>query len=70
MSNYITIKLELTDEEWAELANAIDSKIRLIERGDYGGGEEADGEDEQWITTLNRILDAVTDELDERDIPW
>lgn len=63
------ITLSLTEEEWSELANAVQSKIILIDRGDYGVGEEHGG-NERWAATLTRVLDHVAEKLEEKGLAW
>lgn len=64
------IPLRLSDDEWCELANALETKIALIERGDYGDGEENKGDDETWIATLRAAYNKIADELQKRGIPY
>ena len=63
----VTITLTLTGEEWSELANALESKARLIERGDYGE-EESPGENAAWIACLLSAYRKVTDLLDKNGV--
>ena len=65
----IEIKLTLTETQWSELANALNSKIILIERGDYGEGE-SDGDNERWVAVLQRVLDHAVTKIKEKGIAW
>ena len=65
----IEIKLALPKELWSELANTLESKIRLIERGDYGDGENP-GDNERWIADLNRVLEHVVERMQKKGISW
>lgn len=65
----IEIKLALTEEEWAELANAVQSKLNLVRRGDYGDGEEP-GDNESWAATLGRVLEHVVGKIEEQGLAW
>ena len=69
MSKEVTIELTLTEEEWCELANALESKTRLIERGDYGEGEK-EGDNEEWVAMLGSTLDKVAKELKAKGVSW
>lgn len=64
-----TIELSLTHEEWCEVANAVESKIRLIERGDYGMGEE-EGGNQKWVATLESALCKLGTALEVNGIGW
>ncbi len=65
----IEINLSLTETQWSELANALHSKIILIERGDYGEGE-TDGDNESWVAVLQCVLDHVVTKIKEKGIAW
>lgn len=61
MSDPIQIPLELTDNEWAELYYAIDSKMRLVDNGTYG--DEAVVDTAAWVATLRKVRDHVHERL-------
>jgi hypothetical protein len=63
------IKLNLTKVEWCEVANALESKIRLVQRGDYGEGD-AEGENEKWIEDMQGALRKLIKELHKNKISW
>lgn len=59
------IELELTEEEWCELANALMTRAAQVDRiGDEG---EVDGQ--AWANTLRRTYRKIAAELDEHGIP-
>lgn len=59
------IELDLTDEEWCELANSLTTRAIQVERLD--DDEELDGE--EWAKTLRRTYHKVAEKLDEYGIP-
>jgi len=69
MSKLVTIKLSLTEDEWCEVANAVESKMRLIEQGDYGEGE-APEDNEKWVKTLTGAMGKIETALQENSVTW
>jgi len=65
----VTLTLTLTRNEWCEVANCIESKHRLIERGDYGEGEE-DDENEEWLLDLESAYEKVAEVLDKNGVTY
>lgn len=65
----VTLTLTLTRDEWCEVANACESKARLIERGDYGVGEE-EGENEAWVETLESAYNKIGEVLEENEVTY
>ncbi len=60
--NTFSLTLSLTENEWAELVYALDSKAKLVEDGFYGESD-ADTDTEAWARTLRDTYDKVTDVL-------
>lgn len=62
------MKYELSKEDVDEVVAALDTKINLIFRGDYGS---PDTDDERWIAQLTRIREVFLDDslpsLDEEE---
>ena len=61
------IPILLTDEEWLELTNALETKISCVENGDYDG--EASDID-PWLVTLRNTYNKITETLHRRGIPY
>jgi len=60
----LTLKLQL--DEWCELANAVESKSRIVERGDYGEANEEEGYDpKQWARDLEKLYEKIAALLDK-----
>ncbi len=68
MSKIVTLKITMDRIHWAEIANALESKIRLIERGDYG--EDDVGGNKKWIADLEVALKNVSDALAKKGLHW
>lgn len=63
------ITINLTEEEWSEVANAVDTKLARVRRGDYGP-EDNPGDDEKWALTLQSALGKISTALDAADVTW
>jgi len=63
------LTIDMSETEWRETINAIESKIRLIERGDYGEGDEP-GDNEKWLRDLRGALTKMDVALQIAGIPW
>lgn len=63
------LTLELTEEEWMEVANAVYTKQCAVERGDYGASG-ADCDIGKWIRTLKSAHEKLVKALDDNKIPW
>jgi len=50
--------MKLTKEDWVEIYAALESKERLIERGDYGEGDHPSDND-KWRAHLNLIMEKI-----------
>ena len=71
MSKKVTISLTLSEVSWSEMINAVESKIRLIERGDYGDGvEDDDADNVRWLANLNAVFEKLQDALHSKRIDW
>jgi len=54
------LPLSLTKVDWAEVAAALESKSRLVERGDYGEANPEEGFDpKKWSRHLERIYNKI-----------
>lgn len=59
------VELDLSQEEWIELTEAVYSKHLLVERGDYGEVDEEEGFDKDiWAKQLLTIYNKLTAVLD------
>lgn len=66
-----TISLTMEKEHWVEMINSVESKIRLIERGDYGAGDDdGDPDNAEWLASLNVVLKKLEDALHSKRIKW
>lgn len=63
------LTIDMSEAEWCETANALESKARLIERGDYGEGDEP-GKNEKWLRDLRGALTKIDAALHAAGIPW
>jgi len=50
--------MKLTKDDWIEIYAALESKERLIERGDYGEGDHPSDND-KWRAHLNLIIEKI-----------
>jgi len=65
----VTLELTLTRAEWAEVANAVESKACLIERGDYGEREGL-SDNPIWIAVLRAALGKITEVFENNGVSW
>ena len=63
------ITLNLTESQWGELAYALESKARLVERGDFGPAD-GDFDPATWSAELDAIHRVVTTALDEKGVAY
>lgn len=69
--NEIAITISLTEEEWAEVMNALRSKADLIENGDYGEeDEELEFYPDRWEQTLRDIYAKLEPILTQHEITY
>ncbi len=69
MAKLVTLKVTMTEEQWQEVPSTLESKIRLIERGDFGEGEGPTDNDE-WVVCLGGALAAIEKAFKEKGIRW
>ncbi len=65
----VKIELEMSEEEWAEVANALDTKSLRVSNGEYGP-EYIPGTDAAWAACLDSAHTKVTEALQKRGVPW
>ena len=58
MDPEVEVKLTLTEAEWAEVANALQTKISLVAAGDYGIDVGKD-----WVRQLRSAYNKLTKRL-------
>ena len=69
MSEQVTLTITMSDTQWAEVANSLESKARLVKRGDYGEGENA-GDNEKWVIDLKAALNVISTEMEKKGVSW
>ena len=62
------LTLDLTEDEWAEIPAALETKIHWIKDGD----DEAriSSRDAQWVATLRSAFEKITNKMQLEGIPW
>jgi hypothetical protein len=69
MADTISLTLELTADEWCELANAVGSKADLVENGDYGESDE-DVDVKEWAEQLRQVYRKVGAVLEKNKVTY
>ncbi len=62
------IELDLTEEEWTELVEAVASKAVLVRSGHYGDFDPLDGFDpDHWAAQLEALHRKLSDRLEREE---
>ena len=65
----VKLELEMSEEEWAELAYALETKAKRVADGEYGP-EHIPGANKAWAACLDGIYVKVTSVLTSKNVPW
>ena len=59
--------IKLAREDWAEIYYALDSKVKMLELGEYGPTVDDDTDISDWAKHLRRILKKIRPEGERKE---